>query len=267
MMSIVVWWWWGFFFCGCCCLYALSAEGFLCVVPSQSITRGDVSPTGTLPLYRASLSTTTSSSTTSGTRAKVSGLLLTGNSEDGELEEEVSTSLDEHTHLPPWLDVKLIQAARQPCSWDEEGAASTSTSHNKNDNDDISGWQQGQRWLVTREALVKFWILPEDVLGYYDDAPTKVENKILTQVPQLLRFESDRVVQSAHTVLHDLRLPPALLRQEPRLLAMESERLRGGFENIRSILRTSSTTTASTPLEACRETPGLLVEAALNWTK
>ena len=42
MMNIVVLWWWGVFFY-CCCVYAVSVEGFLGVLPSQSITRGDVS--------------------------------------------------------------------------------------------------------------------------------------------------------------------------------------------------------------------------------
>lgn len=43
-MSIVVLWWWGVFFY-CCCLYVLSVEGFLGVLPSQSITRRDVAAT------------------------------------------------------------------------------------------------------------------------------------------------------------------------------------------------------------------------------
>mmetsp|Transcript_37859 Transcript_37859/g.42666 ORF Transcript_37859/g.42666 Transcript_37859/m.42666 type:complete len:293 (-) Transcript_37859:76-954(-) len=240
------------------------------VVRSSSAagTYYDTTLCSTLPAYyRSSLSTTTTSTT-------ASLLCLQAKTESAALEDELST-IPEQTpqQLPPLLDSDLIQAAQQPFSWDNVASSTTTSDDSDNDDDedsgDISCWQNGQRWWVTREALVKLWILPEDVLGYYDDATIKVENKMLAQVPQLLRFEPEMVVTSATTVLHDLRLPPALLRKEPLLLVMDSERLRGGFETIRSRMTstTTSTSTASTPLEACRETPGLLVAAATKWTK
>jgi len=207
--------------------------------------------------YRSLLSTTTT-----GTTAFL--LCLQAKTGSGETEDELSTIPEQAPQqLPPLLDSDVIQAAQHPFSWDDDSDSDNGVT------DDISCWHNGQRWLVTREALVKLWILPEDVLGYYDDATIKVENKMLAQVPQLLRFEPEMVVTSATTVLHDLRLPPALLRKEPLLLVMDSERLRGGFETIRSRMTstTTSTSTASTPLEACRETPGLLVAAATKWTK
>mmetsp|Transcript_37858 Transcript_37858/g.42665 ORF Transcript_37858/g.42665 Transcript_37858/m.42665 type:complete len:283 (-) Transcript_37858:76-924(-) len=230
------------------------------VVRSSSAagTYYDTTLCSTLPAYyRSSLSTTTTSTT-------ASLLCLQAKTESAALEDELST-IPEQTpqQLPPLLDSDVIQAAQHPFSWDDDSDSDNGVT------DDISCWHNGQRWLVTREALVKLWILPEDVLGYYDDATIKVENKMLAQVPQLLRFEPEMVVTSATTVLHDLRLPPALLRKEPLLLVMDSERLRGGFETIRSRMTstTTSTSTASTPLEACRETPGLLVAAATKWTK
>ena len=90
-------------------------------------------------------------------------------------------------------------------------------------------------------------------------AANKGEERILIQVPQLLRLED--VVDSAKMVLSLLKLPPALLRQEPLLLAMEPERLQGGFERLREELGADDAFIR----ESCRDAPSLLLEAAKNW--
>ena len=153
--------------------------------------------------------------------------------------------------LPP-LDAEWIKAAQKPFSWDDD-----------DDDDlyndiDLVSWQNGQRWFVTREKLMDMWVLPRDMSNgnweRYADAAIRGEEKVLRKVPQLLRLETDAVLESARTVLNDLRLPPALLRKEPILLAMSPNRLRGGF-------RASGGNS-----EACRDTRGLLAEAASDWT-
>jgi hypothetical protein len=159
------------------------------------------------------------------------------------------------------LDAEWIKAARKPFSWDDGDDDDDDDLYKDqtNDNDiDLVSWQNGQRWFVTREKLMDLWVLPRDMSNgnweRYADAAIRGEEKVLQQVPQLLRLETDAVLKSAQTVLNDLRLPPALLRKEPILLAMSPNRLKGGFEM------------SGGDSEACRDTQGLLVEAASNWT-
>lgn len=166
-------------------------------------------------------------------------------------------SQSESEQLPP-LDPGWIKAALQPFSWDDDAVVP---------NDDDDTWQNGQRWFVTREALMDLWVLPRDMSkgswDNYADAAIKKEEKVLNAAPQLLRLETALVLESAQTVLNDLKLPPALLRREPILLTMDPDRLRGGFARI--VAEKSSD--ESTPAEACRDTHGLLVEAATKWIR
>ena len=99
----------------------------------------------------------------------------------------------------------------------------------------------------------------------YADAAIRGEEKNLQQVAQLLRLESESIILPAKTVLNKLGLPPALLRKEPILLSMSPDRLRRGFESIRNM--NSDDINDKSPLEACRDTEGLLVKAVTKWTR
>lgn len=175
--------------------------------------------------------------------------------------------------LPP-LDPAWIGAARKPLSWEALSVTNTDVydvvpSDNIDDDPSSSLWQNGQRWFVTREALMDLWVLPRDMSNgsweNYADAAIRGEEKVLQQVPQLLRLESESIILSAKTVLNELGLPPALLRKEPILLSMSPDRLRGGFESIRNM--NSDDINDKSALEACRDTEGLLVKAATKWTR
>lgn len=156
---------------------------------------------------------------------------------------------------PPRLDDDLIRAARAPLPWESV----------YDRDDDSSCWQNGQRWFETRASLTKLWVLPRDMSNgsweNYAAAADEGERKILERVPQLLRLESSLVVESARTVLRQLKLPPALLRREPILLAMEPARLRGGYDRLKKTMVDESKLR-----EACRDTPGLLAETAARWS-
>eukprot|EP00588_Corethron_pennatum_P018045 CAMPEP_0194305616 /NCGR_PEP_ID=MMETSP0171-20130528/3012_1 /TAXON_ID=218684 /ORGANISM="Corethron pennatum, Strain L29A3" /LENGTH=261 /DNA_ID=CAMNT_0039057195 /DNA_START=61 /DNA_END=843 /DNA_ORIENTATION=- len=160
--------------------------------------------------------------------------------------------------LPP-LNPAWIEAARRPLPWERELATDNNT--------DANSWQNGQRWYLTRTALMDLWVLPRDMSNgswdNYADAAIREEEKVLRQVPQLLRLDTDGVVASARCVMNELQLSPALLRSEPILLGMEPERLRGGFESVRLSIGGD---TDSSLVEACRDTQGLLVGAATKWT-
>eukprot|EP00957_Ditylum_brightwellii_P161658 12307871-Ditylum_brightwellii.AAC.1 len=69
---------------------------------------------------------------------------------------------------------------------------------------------------------------------HYANAASKAELKMLSNVPQLLRLDSDEVVNSAKTILGtgliSGGLPPALIRSEPILLTFPSEYIEGGIE-------------------------------------
>ena len=67
---------------------------------------------------------------------------------------------------------------------------------------------------------------------------------------------------SAFADRHLLKLPPALLRKEPLLLAMAPDRLLGGFESLREELGCDDASVR----ESCKDTPGLLLESAKKWT-
>jgi len=154
---------------------------------------------------------------------------------------------------PQFFHPTMVDAAQQPLPWE------LVTSVPDQDN-----WQNGENWLETRQALMDMWVLPRDISNgswdNYAEAANRGEEKVLRQVPQLLRLEPKAILESARTVLNKLNLPPALLRSEPLLLAMAPERLCGGFQNL------PGADTASVQ-EACREDHGLLVEAATTWTE
>jgi len=161
------------------------------------------------------------------------------------------TEFGEITEDLPELDKSWVVAAQQSLSWEK-----------RSNNDDTSAWSNGQYWYFTRTSLRELWILPQDMSkgswDNYAEAASKGEEKVLQQVPQLFRLQPTTVIDSAKTVLNNLQLPPALLRKEPILLAMDSERLIGGFDTIRKVL--------NDPIEACRDTPNLLAKACMKWT-
>uniref|UniRef100_A0A7S2RHG3 Uncharacterized protein n=1 Tax=Eucampia antarctica TaxID=49252 RepID=A0A7S2RHG3_9STRA len=116
----------------------------------------------------------------------------------------------------PKLNVDLLEAASCVLSWENNGLFP----HSKEE------WEEGQVWKETRVELVELWILPRDMSNgsweNYALAANKGELQLLLKAPQLLRLPTQQVVTSAKTILKTLRLPPALLRQEPILLSIPS---------------------------------------------
>ena len=168
------------------------------------------------------------------------------------------------SHPPERLDPQLIKAAEELLPWEQQQQQQPVDDRVLSSS---SSWQGGEHWFVTRKFLVDMWVLPRDMSNgaweEYAIAATKGEQKILQQVPQLLRLDSSRVVESAKTVLKDpLHLPPALLRKEPILLAMEPTRLKGAWKNL---LKETPQQDVKSLMERCKETPQLLVEAATKW--
>jgi len=161
----------------------------------------------------------------------------------------------------PALDENWVRAAQQPLSWE----TSNSIDYDTHDEAALELWCKGQYWYFTRTALLDLWILPQDMSKgsweNYATAASKGEEKVLQQVPQLFRLRPTTVIKAAKTVLNELRLPPALLRKEPLLLAMDSERLVGAFNTICQTLPSFID-----PIEACRDTPHLLATACIAWT-
>jgi len=162
----------------------------------------------------------------------------------------------------PRLSTAWIQAAEERLPWELVGK----DNHEITDDAEGTAWQSGERWCTTRQSLVNMWVLPRDMTNgaweNYAMAANRGEEKILSKVPQLLRLESMAVVDSAKMVLQTLKLPPALLRQEPILLAMEAERLLGGFKRLYKEFNLEEALVR----ESCKNEPGLLVEASINWT-
>ena len=161
------------------------------------------------------------------------------------------------------LDPILVEAAKEVLPWEQQQDAGE-------DSTNCDEWKQGQVWHETRIKLTNLWVLPRDMSNgawdAYAVAASSGEQKILNQVPQLLRIDTEAVVASAKTVLTTLSLPPALLRKEPMLLTIDSKCLVGGFktlQNSHKLLQANTDTVAV--LEACRDTPGLLFDAAIAW--
>ena len=107
----------------------------------------------------------------------------------------------------------------------------------------------------------------------YADAANRGEDAMLSGVPQLLRLRPEDVEASAKTVLKDLMLPPALLRREPMLLTMPSDRIVGGFDAVvkekryqyadtNSERREGDADAVLAAREACKDERGLLLNAA-----
>jgi len=135
-----------------------------------------------------------------------------------------------------------------------------------------------ERWYNTRKILSRLWVLPRDILKDNGTAASKGEDRMLSAVPQLLRLRSEDVESSAKTVLSVLRLPPALLRKEPLLLTIQPDRLVRGFDGLvlaetkkmiqdtdNERLEGIDEEIGSAVREACKDTPGLLLEAATQW--
>lgn len=169
----------------------------------------------------------------------------------------------------PRLDPLLIEAARVRLPWEEK---------RENDNNEVACLSEeissGQQWYQTRQVLTTLWVLPRDMSNgsweAYAIAANNGEDRLLSCVPQLLRLPPDDIERSAKTVLSVLKLPPALLRREPLLLTVPSDLLVKGFEQLLSDEREDVTLEGIDEeirlnvLEACKDTSGLLLEAATN---
>lgn len=172
---------------------------------------------------------------------------------------------------PPRLNPALIEEARARLPWETE----------KDDDDDAMAEEisSGQRWYETRKILTKLWVLPTDLLSWEDSATAanNGEDKLLSSVPQLIRLPPIKIKASAKTVLSTLNLPPALLRREPLLLTVSPDLLSRGFDDV--ILAQAKKMECDVDIdvvslectiesikkgacEACKDTPGLLLEAA-----
>ncbi|KAL7528924.1 hypothetical protein ACHAWF_002768 [Thalassiosira exigua] len=181
---------------------------------------------------------------------------------------------------PPRLSPTLIEEALARLPWEEE---------EDDDADDEAAAEDvasGKRWYKTREMLTKLWILPRDMSNgsweAYAAAADAGEDKMLSSVPQLLRLPTIKVKASAKTALGVLDLPPALLRREPLLLTVPPDLLSRGFDDVilaqaaslecgieSDVFRVECTIESikKAACEACRDTPGLLLEAATKPTE
>ena len=163
------------------------------------------------------------------------------------------------TPPPPRLEDELLRAARKQLSWE---TSSTLLLEN-NDEEDCGPllWENGEHWLNSREMLVKLWVLPRDMSNGADSkfaaAASKQEQKMLEEVPQLLRLPSSQVIESAKAV--HKHFPPAVLRSEPMLLAYPASYIQGGLDHL------SSTIGEKEMFVKCRDTPSALVEAIEEW--
>ena len=158
----------------------------------------------------------------------------------------------------PQLSAALIQSAQERLPWEQPLEDDSLNIEN-----DIESWRSGKQWYSTRQRLMDMWVLPRDMSKgsweAYAAAANRGEESILEKAPQLLRLPSDNIVDSTRMVLSVLKLPPALLRKEPLLLTMEPQRLQGGFERLQT---NDSYADAAMAREACKNIPGLLLEAA-----
>lgn len=165
----------------------------------------------------------------------------------------------------PRLNPTLIEAACTLLPWEMGNDGS-------NDEAMVEEIGTGQQWYETRQLLTKLWVLPRDMSNgsfqAYAKAANDGEDKMLSSVPQLLRLAPDDIATSAKTVLRVLKLPPAMLRREPLLLTVQPDRLIRGFDCLLLAeagdkkLESTDEKICEAVREACKDTPGLLLEAA-----
>ena len=187
----------------------------------------------------------------------------------------------------PKLNSTLIEAALERLPWEVEEGDDDIDEYDKDNDDSCSSstesactWENGQQWYETRQLLTTQWILPRDLLNgsweSYGIAANRGEEKMLNAVPQLLRLNIDYVGAAANTVLSVLKLPPALVRREPILLTMKPDRLEGGFESLLLIEKSKKNMDDGCAYDSddiqavrasCKDTPGMLLEAATKWEK
>lgn len=104
------------------------------------------------------------------------------------------------------------------------------------------GWQNGQQWAATRARLQQM-----------SDLSREEADKLLETVPQLLRIDTEIIVDSMSAIMH--LIGGDCLLKEPRLLSFRGDDLRYGVE----FLSTMMATPPSTVLQACRVSPSLLL--------
>jgi hypothetical protein len=104
------------------------------------------------------------------------------------------------------------------------------------------GWQNGQQWAATRAKLQQM-----------ADISNEEAEKLLEVVPQLLRIETEVIVDSLSAVMH--LIGGDSLLKEPRLLSFRGDDIRHGVE----FLSTMMASPPSTVLQACRVSPSLLL--------
>ena len=108
---------------------------------------------------------------------------------------------------------------------------------------DGSCWEDGQQWATTKARLEEMGIRGEDA------------DKLLEAVPQLLRIDTDIIVDSCSAVMDLLVDGHCLLLREPRLLSFRGDDIRYGVEFLSTMMASSP----STVLQACRVSPSLLL--------
>jgi hypothetical protein len=147
-----------------------------------------------------------------------------------------------------------IEAAKPPLLWEVIEKREAQPVLNLSNRDEVfadlqteakqdDSWQDGQQWATTRARLQEMGIRNEDA------------DKLLEAVPQLLRIDTDIIVDSCSAVM-DLLDGECLLR-EPRLLSFRGDDVRYGVE----FLSTMMASTPSTVLQACCVSPSLLLAA------
>jgi hypothetical protein len=109
-------------------------------------------------------------------------------------------------------------------------------------NQQDDSWENGQQWAGTRARLQQI-----------ADISNEETDKLLEAVPQLLRIDTEIIVDSFSAVM-DLIGGDCLLK-EPRLLSFRGDHVRYGVE----FLSTMMASPPSTVLQACRVSPSLLL--------
>jgi hypothetical protein len=106
-------------------------------------------------------------------------------------------------------------------------------------------WQNGQQWAATKARL-----------QHMADISSEEADKLLEAVPQLLRINTEVIVDSLSAVMH--LIGSDCILKEPRLLSFRGDDLRYGAE----FLFTMMASPPSTVLQACRVSPSLLLAGA-----
>ena len=162
------------------------------------------------------------------------------------------------------LSEDIIDAASVPLLWEEienreampvldlsnrdaDMFASQRNNQGGESTDDNSKWRDGTQWTETRHRLQEMGVITSD----------EQAKALLRAVPQLLRIDTDVILDSASTVI-DLLDSRCILR-EPRLLCFRKDDLLYGVEFLSTMMMAPS---QSFVLTACLASPALLLSGA-----